>query len=290
MKGVQGAVILAVALVCAGLWLLECDSRLEGDVEPVSWVQPRTPEEPGYRLLDHLMDSRVQLDKEGRVEPFKLKNGTFVAPKGSPKWLWVGPVQAEIPIDGDPVWSKAVPKTGGKAETLCIWAHPAQSGKLQLTWPAVPAGKLHGLLHFLPAADDKAGVRMWAYWNGTRVLDLAPATRHGKSQFFQVRLPGSDSATGELRLEIETRMKGRNHICLDGWIVPAEDQDAGLPRVEAPDSKARSTTPADQNMAPSDQNTAPEAERADIDKMESDVSAEEAADAVARDAGAEVLP
>jgi len=290
VKGVQGAVILAVALVCAGLWLLECDSRAEGDVEPMSWVQPRTPEEPGYRLLDHLLDVRVQLDREGRIEPFKLKNGTFVPPKGSPKWLWVGPVQAEIPVDGDPVWSKAVPQSGGKAETLCIWAHPAQSGSLVLTWPQAPAGMLHGLLHFLPAADDKAGVRIRASWNGTKLLDLTPATRHGKSQFFQLRLPGSDSATGELRLEIETRMKGRNHLCLDGWIVPAEDQDKGLPRAETSGPKARDAAPADPSMAPSDQNTEPQAEKADIDTMESDVSAEEASDAVARDAGTEVLP
>lgn len=262
MKGWQGALVLAFAGVCAGLWLLECDSTQPREPGEVEWVQPLPPEAPGYRLLAHLPDARVALEKEGRTQVFTRRNATFTGPRGLPKWLWVGPTEADIPVENSPVWSKAVPQSGGKAETLCIWAHPAESGKLTLTWPDAPAGILHGLIYFLPAADDKAGVRLRASWNGAKVLDITPATRHGKSHFFQLRLSGDSGTRGELRLEVESRMKGRNHICLDGWVVEGEsleEEAAEPPATKSPAPEAASAAPGSEAGSDTPTDEAPDA-------------------------------
>ena len=215
--------IVALVLAAAVLLLIEGVAPLGGEPPALTWVQPREPVSPGYRLLEHLGDMNVLLERGGKKVPFRLKRGTFRGPKDLPKWIWVGPVQVDLPLLDDPVWEAAVPQANGKAETLCIWAHPTDTGKLVLTWSDVPPGALHGLLYFLPAADDKAASRIRILWNGKQVSDLVPPTRHGKSVLFQTTLRVAGTDAGELRIEVETRTKGKNHLCLDGWIVPIPD-------------------------------------------------------------------
>lgn len=235
--------IVVLAVVLLGATLLDTASGFEGDAPGSDWVAPRMLEWWRYRLVDRFGQMKATLRQGDSTRPFVLKGGALAAPKGLPKWIWVGPVQADVPVDGDPIWARSVPQSGGKSETLCLWAHPLDKGVVVLEWPEAPVGTLHGLVHFLPAADAKAGVKLKVFWNGALLQTHTPATQPGKSFFYRVNLVSKSAKTGQLRLEIEARQKGRNHICVDGLVdsenwaepkPPKEPQDEALPGSDTP--------------------------------------------------------
>ncbi len=253
--------------------LAEWDARFAGDPFVVDWVQARPLQPYRYRLASQWQQMSVRLEDGKSERPFVLRSGAFAAPKGFPKWIWVGPVQSDIPVADDPVWSRSVPQSGGSAETLCLWAHPSEKGKLTLVWPDVPAGSFHGLLHFLPAADPKAGVRLTVLWNGEPLGVFTPATRPGKAFFFRADLVTRGQEIGELKLVVEAKSKGRNHICLDGLVIQREEE----PHVatdEAADSGQASVATA---SAPESAPDSPSAKGVDQDvdeDMEGDIEVE----------------
>jgi len=208
-------ILVPATLSLAELWPPE-PAVPEAEFMQVAELSP-----PLFRLVASIDQATVRIEG-AKPRPFKGTPWALSA-KGLPTWLWAGPAPAEIPLPDNSPFRSIAPTSGGKAETLCIWAHPHDSSPLTLTWKKVPPGKLHGYIHFLPSADDKSSMKLVVTWNNNKIKTIAPRTQKGKISEFSVDLIGH--AEGKLTIAVETVKRGKNHICIDGFVAPPEEDD-----------------------------------------------------------------
>lgn len=184
----------------------------EGDAE-VMW------------LSDHLEALSVYVSpSSGRTIPMLETAGVFWN-RALPRWNCVGLRRVEYESS---VLPKDFPKSrpsarNGREESTCLWVHPSNRGDLVLEFRDLPAwSSLNGYLHFLNSADPKASFDMVGEVDGKPVVHLAPPTAPGRFLTFQAKPEGGAPSGNSLTFRFRTLKKGKNHICMDVRLTPAE--------------------------------------------------------------------